>query len=147
MREIRVVAAQFEHRDRDPDYNLSRIRELTRRAVDQGAEIVSFHECCISAYTWVQPLSKQELLEVAEPVPDGPSVRRLIEIAREHRVVVMAGLFERDSEQRIYNCYVTVSPDGYITKFRKLHTFVSPHLTPGDRYEVIDLLGCRIGFL
>lgn len=147
MREIRVATAQFEHRDRDPVYNLSRIRELTRRGVEQGAEIVSFHECCISGYTWVQPLSKSELLEVAESVPDGPGTRSLIEIAREFRVVVMAGLFERDAEQRIYNCYVTVSPDGFITKYRKLHTFVSPHLTPGDRYEVIDLLGCKIGFL
>jgi predicted amidohydrolase len=147
MRDIRVAAAQFEHRDRDPLYNLSRIRDLTRIAVEQGAEIVSFHECCISAYTWVQPLSKSQLLEVAEPVPDGPSVRRLIEIAREFRTVVMAGLFERDAENRIYNCYVTVGPEGFITKYRKLHTFVSPHLTPGDRYEVIDLLGCKIGFL
>lgn len=147
MRDIRVAAAQFEHRDRDPGYNLSRIRELTGRAVEQGAEIVSFHECCISSYTWVQPLSHAELLQVAEPVPDGASVQKLIEIAREFKVVVMAGLFERDSEQRIYNCYVTVSPDGFVTKYRKLHTFVSPHLTPGDRYEVIDLLGCKIGFL
>ena len=146
MREIRVAAAQFEHRDRDPNYNLGRVRELTRRAVELGAEIVSFHECCISAYTWVQPLSKAELLRVAEPVPDGPSVQRLMGIAREFRTVVMAGLFEREGD-RIFNCYVTVSPDGFMTKFRKIHTVVSPHLTPGDRYEVIDLLGCKIGFL
>lgn len=147
MRDIRVAAAQFEHHDRDPAHNLGRIRELTRRAVELGAEIVSFHECCISAYTWVQRLSKPELLAVAERVPDGPSVGKLIDIAREFRVVVMAGLFEKDHEDKIYNCYVTVGPDGFITKFRKLHTFISPHLTPGDRYEVIDLLGCKIGFL
>ena len=48
---------------------------------------------------------------------------------------------------RIYNCYVTVSPEGFVTKYRKLHTFVSPHLTPGSDYQVIDLLGCKIGFL
>ena len=147
MREIRVATAQFEHRNRDSAYNLARIRELTRKGVEQGAEIVSFHECCISGYSWVQPLSKSELLDAAELVPDGPSIRSLIEIAREFRVIVMAGLFERDAQERIYNCYVTVSPDGFITKYRKLHTFVSPHLTPGDRYEVIDLLGCKIGFL
>ncbi len=127
MRDIRVGVAQFEHRDRDPRANLAKIRELTHRAVEQGADIVSFHECCISAYTFVQPLSHAELLAVAEPVPDGPSVRQLIEIAKEFRVVVMAGLFERDARQRIYNCYVTVSPDGFLTKFRKLHTFVSSH--------------------
>ncbi len=147
MRDIRVATAQFENRDNDPEYNLSRVRELTRKAVDQGAEIVSFHEGCIPGYTWIQPLSLEELREVAEPVPDGPSVKRLIEIAREFSTVVMAGLFEKDDQGRVYNCYVTVSPDGYLTNYRKLHAFVNPHLSPGDGYNVIDLLGCRIGFL
>jgi predicted amidohydrolase len=147
MREIRVAATQFEHHDGDKQYNLERIRELTRRAVEQGAEIVSFHECSISAYTWVQPLTNAQLLNVAEFVPDGESVKHLIAIAREYGTVVMAGLFERDTDNRIYNCYVTVGPDGYITKFRKIHTFISPHLTPGSEYRVIDLSGCKIGFL
>lgn len=147
MREIRVAAAQFENRDNDKEYNLSRIEALARTAVERGAEIVSFHECCIPAYSWVQPLSKQQMLEVAELVPDGPSVRRLCEIARELKTVIMAGLFERDADQNVYNCYVTVGPDGFITKFRKLHPFVNPHLSPGDGFQVIDLLGCRVGFL
>ena len=147
MREIRVATAQFENRDNDKTYNLSRIRELTRQAVDEGAEIVSFHEVCVPAYSWIQPLEKEAILRIAEPVPDGPSVRELIRIAAEFKTVVMAGLLERDDEGRIYNCYATVSPDGFLTRFRKLHTFVSPHLSPGDSYNVIDLLGCKVGFL
>jgi predicted amidohydrolase len=146
MRDIRIAAAQFEHRDGDKTYNLSRIRDLTRRAVEQGAEIVSFHECSISAYTYLQHLSREQLAAVAEPVPDGPSIKALIGIAREFRSVVMAGLVEIDGG-RLHNCYATVGPDGYITKFRKLHTFISPYLTPGDAYNVIDLLGVKVGFL
>ena len=46
MRDIRIAAAQFEHRNNDKAYNLSRIDALTHHAVNQGAEIVSFHECC-----------------------------------------------------------------------------------------------------
>ena len=147
MRDIRIATAQFENRDNDLEYNFSRIRELTRRAVEQGAEIVSFHEGCIPGYTWIQPLTLEQLRDVAEPVPDGPSTRRLIEIAREFSTVVMAGLFEKDSEGRVYNCYVTVGPDGFITKYRKLHAFVNQHLSSGDSYKVIDLLGCKVGFL
>ena len=74
MRDIRVGAAQFEHRNGDKAYNLSRIRDLTRRAVEEGAEIVSFHECSISGYTFLQHLGRDELANLAEPVPDGPSV-------------------------------------------------------------------------
>jgi len=139
--------AQFEHRNRDKAYNLFRIEELTSRAKEQGAEIVSFHECSISGYTFLQRLSRDQLAEVAEPVPDGPSVAALQMIARKHRVVVMAGLVESDSAGRFYNCYAIVGPEGFITKFRKLHTFISPYLTPGDTYNVIDLLGIKAGFL
>ena len=146
MRDIRIGAAQFEARDGDKAYNLSRVYELTRRAAQLGAEIVSFHEMCIPAYTWLQPLGREELSAVAEPVPDGPSVAELIRIAREFDVVVMAGLLEIE-DGRFYNCYVTVGPDGYITKFRKLHPFINENIMPGEGYRVIDLRGCRIGFL
>jgi len=71
----------------------------------------------------------------------------LIEIAKEFDTVVMAGLLELDSDQNVFNTYVTVSRDGFITKFRKLHPFVNPHLSAGQEYNVIDLLGCKVGFL
>ncbi len=146
MRDIRVASAQFEHRNDDKAYNLSRVRALTRRAVDQGAEIACFHECCLSGYTFLQHLDRDRLAAVAEPVPDGPSTRGLIAIAREFGAVVMAGLVERDGP-RLHNGYVVAGPDGFITKFRKLHTFISPLLSPGDGYNVIDLLGVKVGFL
>jgi predicted amidohydrolase len=147
MRDIRIAAAQFENRDHDKEYNLERVRTLTRRAVEQDAEIVSFHEGCIPGYTWIQPLEKEELLGVAEPVPDGPSVQQLMRIAAEFDVIVMAGLFEKDEQDRIYNCYVTVGPAGFITRFRKLHPFVNQHLSPGSEFNVVEMLGCKFGFL
>ena len=80
-------------------------------------------------------------------MPDGPSVRDLIAIAREFRVVVMAGLIESDAAGKFSKCYVTVGPDGFITKYHKLHPFISPYITPGSSYNVIDLLGVKVGFL
>lgn len=147
MREIRIATAQFENHKNDKTYNLSRIRELTRKATDQGAEICCFHEGCIPAYSWIQPLTKQQMLDIAEHVPDGQSVKELINIAKEFSTVVMAGLVEKDEHDRIFNTYVTVSHDGFITKFRKLHAFINPHLNLGNSYHVIDILGCKIGFL
>ncbi len=147
MRDIRVATAQFEHRSDDKPYNLSRIHALTRRAAEQGAEIVSFHECSICGYTFLQRLDRQGLARIAEPVPDGPSVRGLTAIARECKVVIMAGLIESDEKGRFLNCYVTVGPDGFIARHHKLHPFISPFLTPGESYCVIDLQGVKVGFL
>lgn len=147
MRDIRIAAAQFEHRDGDKLYNLGRIRELTRRAVAQGAEIVCFHECSITAYTFLQTLSRDELDAVAEPVPDGPSVVALHDIARETGAVVMAGLIEREPDGRLFKSYVAVGPEGFLTKYHKLHPFISPHLTPGRGYNVVEIRGVKVGFL
>jgi predicted amidohydrolase len=146
MRDIRIAAAQFEHGDGDKGYNLSRIRDLARTAVDAGAEVVSFHECSISAYTFVQTFSKSQLLDLAEPVPDGPSVRELMRISREVKAPLLAGLFERDGE-KIYNTYVCVDGGELVAEFRKLHAFINPHVSSGDEFAVFDLLGCKFGIL
>jgi (R)-amidase len=147
MRDIRIATAQFEHRDGDKAYNLGRIRELSRRAAGLGAEVVCFHECSVTAYTFLQTLSRDELETLAEPVPDGPSTLELVDIARESGVVVMAGLIEREPDGRLYKCYVTAGPGGFLTKFHKLHPFINPHLVPGHGYHVIDLGGVKVGFL
>ncbi|REJ95446.1 MAG: nitrilase [Planctomycetota bacterium] len=145
-RGLRVAACQFENRDADKTYNLERIRELTRDAVAAGAQVVSFHECCIPAYSFVQPLSREELSDLAEPVPDGPSTRALSEISREFGAPILAGLIERDGD-RLFNAHLCVDGDGLIARHRKLHAFVSPHLTSGDSYTVFDLLGWKCGIL
>jgi predicted amidohydrolase len=147
MRDIRFGAAQFEHRDSDKAYNLGRIRALTKIAADKGADVVCFHECSITAYTYLQTLDRAGLSAVAEPVPDGPSTEALIDIAREVGIVVMAGLIEAGSNGRLLKCYVTVGPEGFIAKFHKLHPFINPNISPGERYLVIDLLGVKVGFL
>ena len=116
MREVSIAAAQFEHRDGDKAYNLGRIAELTRSAAAQGAEFVSFHECCISGYSFLQDLDRPALSALAEPVPAGPSTATLLEIARESDVVLMAGLLEKEpqegDEEKYYNTYCVVSPSG-----------------------------------
>jgi len=146
MRDVRIAVAQFEARDGDKDYNFSRIEALARRAVSEGAEIVSFHECCIPAYTFLQELSREQIEELAEPVPDGPSTRRLAALAGELGVGLLAGLVEREGP-KLLNTYVAVAPEGFVTKFRKLHAFVSPHLNWGNELAVFELCGIRCAIL
>jgi predicted amidohydrolase len=146
VRDIRVGAAQFEHRDGDKAYNLGRMGELAARAARQGAEIVSFHECSITGYTFLRRLDRAALALLAEPVPGGPSTAVLIDVARRAGVVIMAGLIEVEND-RFYKTYVTVGPEGFITRFRKLHPFINPNILPGDAHQVAELRGLRAGFL
>src|SRR5712691_1623783 len=38
-------------------------------------------------------------------------------------------------------------PEGYLTRFRKLHPFITPHQSPGEGHHVADLRGLCAGFL
>jgi predicted amidohydrolase len=147
MENIKIATAQFENRSGDKVYNLSAIRQLAAKAKEQGAQVVAFHECSITGYTFARHLSREQLLEVAEFIPAGESVEQLIAIARELDIVVLAGLFEKDEADKLYKAYVCVDKNGLVAKYRKLHPFINPHLTPGDRYVVFELFGWKCGIL
>jgi predicted amidohydrolase len=146
MKEINIATAQFQTRNGDKKYNLSRIEELTKEAAGKGARIVSFHEMSITSYSFTNKLSRAEIFELAEEVPSGESVNQMIRIARKYKVALLAGLVEKEDD-RVYNTYVCVTGDGMVAKFRKLHPFISQHLSAGDQYVVFDLFDCKCGIL
>lgn len=147
MENLKVATAQFENKSNDKAYNLQVIADLSQQAAQAGAQVISFHECSITGYTFARSLSKNQLLQVAELIPEGPSVQALTQIARSNNIVVLAGLFEKDQDNKIYKAYVCVDKNGLVAKYRKLHPFINPHITPGDSYCVFDLLGWKCGIL
>ncbi len=147
MEKLIIATAQFEHRSDDKTYNLNTIEHLTAEAARKGAKVIAFHECSITGYTFARKLSKEQMLDLAEPIPDGPSIIRLTSIAKKHNMVVLAGLFEKDNHGQLYKAYVCVDSNGLIAKYRKLHPFINPHLTPGNEYCIFDLFGWKCGIL
>ena len=147
MDKLKISSAQFENKSGDKAYNLSVIEKLAGRAATEGSKVIAFHECSITGYTFARHLSKDQMLEVAELIPDGPSILKLAEIAKKHNITILAGLFEKDKEDRIFKAYVCVDKNGLIAKHRKLHPFINAHLNPGDSYTVFDLHGWKCGIL
>jgi predicted amidohydrolase len=147
MQNLKIATAQFENRSGDKDYNLGIIRQLAAKAAAQGANVIAFHECSITGYTFAMPFSKQQMLDVAEFIPNGPSIGKLTEIAAELNIVILAGLFEKDTDDNIYKAQVCVDKNGLVAKYRKLHPFINPHLTPGDQYVIFDLFGWKCSIL
>jgi predicted amidohydrolase len=87
------------------------------------------------------------MLELAEFIPEGDSVRELTAIARRNNIIVLAGLFEKDAGNNLFKAYVCVDKNGLIAKFRKLHPFINPNLTPGSSYCIFDIKGWKCGIL
>ena len=147
MNNIKIATAQFENRSGDKAYNLSVIEKLAGQAAQAGAQAIAFHECSITGYTFARNLSKEQLLDLAEFVPDGESIQKLRDIAEKHNIAVLAGLFEKDESDKLYKAYVCVDKNGLVAKYHKLHPFINPHLTPGSGYCVFELNGWKCGIL
>jgi predicted amidohydrolase len=146
MKTLKIAVAQFQPKDGDKDYNLSVIDKLTAKAKEGGAEVISFHEMSITAYTFFKDLSREEVKSYAEKVP-GKSTQRLIEIAAKRDITILAGLVEVDDEDKLYNTYICVDKNGLKAKYRKIHPFISKYLSPGTEYVVFDIKGWKCGIL
>jgi predicted amidohydrolase len=147
MQNLKIATAQFEHRSADKEYNLAVMEQLAAKAAGQGARVITFHECSITGYSFARHLSKAQTLEIAEIIPDGLSIQKLTDIAHELDIVILAGLFEKDGDDNLYKAYVCVDKNGLVAKYRKLHPFINPYLTPGDEYVIFDLFGWKCSIL
>ncbi len=147
MEKIKISTAQFENRSGDKAYNLSVIDKLSQKASEEGSDVIAFHECSITGYTFARNLSREQMLALAEYIPSGESILRLKEIAQKWNIVVLAGLFEKDDQDNLFKAYVCVDKHGLVAKFRKLHPFINPYLTPGNAYCVFEIHGWKCGIL
>lgn len=147
MDKLKISTAQFENKSGDKDYNLSVIEKLSKKASEEGSDVIAFHECSITGYTFARQLTKEQMLEVAEFIPDGKSILKLKEIATKFDITILAGLFEKDENDNLFKAYVCVDKNGLIAKYRKLHPFINPYLTPGKEYCIFEIKGWKCGIL
>lgn len=147
MNDLRIATAQFENKSGDKEYNLGVIEDITRQAAKEGAQVVAFHECSVTGYSFARNLTREQMTELAEFVPDGPSTKRLQAIASENNVTILAGLFEKDNNNELRKPYIAVDKRGVIAKHHKLHPFINPNLIPGASYTVFELNGWKCGIL
>jgi len=138
MRDVRVAAIQMESAAGDKEANFSKIVRFAEQAASRGAMVVVCPECCLTGYWFLRKLTVPQLEALAEPVPDGPSCRRLLALALRLGITVGAGLVESAGKGVLYNTYVVAMPDGRIVRHRKLHAFEHPAVRSGGEYTVFD---------
>jgi len=123
--------------------NLDRIAAKLDEA---EADLLVLPELCVSGYQFA---SQEEVQRLAEPVPDGPTTKRLLDLAKKKRLVIVAGLPERAGSV-CYNSAIAVGPQGFIGCYRKTHLFFEETLffTPGDSgFHVWDIGQAKIGVM
>lgn len=146
--ELRVASVQFQHRANHKQHNLTIMAEFVEQAAKQSVHVITFPEMCISGYWHVRHLGRDAINELAEPVPNGDSTQQLLSWATTHNMIIGAGLIERSDEGQLFNTYVVALPDGRVERHRKLHTFISEHMSSGHTHTVFDTpFGWKLGVL
>jgi N-carbamoylputrescine amidase len=138
----------------DPDANLKKTLALADRAAQRGAQIICTQELFRSQYFCQSEDHKN--FKLAEPIP-GPSTDAFCKLARKHKVVVIASLFEKRAAGVYHNTAAIIDADGSLLGiYRKMHIPDDPlyyekfYFTPGDlgfkawptRYGKIGVLIC-----
>jgi predicted amidohydrolase len=148
MGTLRCGTVQFCHRADDKAYNLAVVTSFAREAALRGIRMLAFPEMCITGYWHVRNLDRRGIEDLAEGVPNGPSVRAVSDLSIHHEMAIGAGLLESADDGSIYNSYVVCLPDGTVHCHRKLHAFESDHIASGDRFTVFDTpWGVKAGIL
>jgi predicted amidohydrolase len=138
METYKTATVQFQHTPGNKEVNLEIIAAYVDEAGKDGVKLIVFPEMCITGYWHVRKLSREEIQVLSEPVPDGPSTRKLVDLATKYKMTIGAGLIELAENGLLYNTYVVALSDGSVHKHRKLHTFISAHMESGDSYTVFD---------
>lgn len=137
-----------------PAENLRKTLAQVERCAKAGAQIISTQELFRSQYFCQS--EDHANFKLAESIP-GPSTDAFCKLARKHKVVIIASLFEKRASGLYHNTAAIIDADGSMLGiYRKMHIPDDPlfyekfYFTPGDlgfkawqtRYAKIGVLIC-----
>ncbi len=137
-----------------PAENRKKTLALAEKAAKQGAQIICTQELFCSQYFCQS--ENHDHFKLAESIP-GPSTEAFQKLAKKHKVVIVASLFEKRASGLYHNTAVIIDADGSLLGiYRKMHIPDDPlfyekfYFTPGDtgfrawetKYGKIGVLVC-----
>ena len=131
---MKVGVLQFYPRWGNKDYNHKTIRDYLFSIKDA---LIVLPELANTGYLF---LTKEEVKELAENIPDGEFTNLLSDISQKNNLIIVSGILEVENGE-FFNSAVVVGPSGYVGKYRKINLFYKEKFIfkPGDKLEVFDL--------
>ena len=107
--------------------NLDNQMKLVEEAAKQGVQMLCFQEIFTTPYFCAEQQTRW--YEAVEKVPDGPTVKLMQDVAKQHGMVLVVPIYEEEQTGIYYNTAAVIDADGkYLGKYRKTHI---PHVAPG----------------
>jgi beta-ureidopropionase len=135
----------------DKDTMTKNAIRAVQQAATEGAKVVCLQELFNGPYFC--QVQEPEWYDWAEPVPDGPTIRQFMDVARENGTVLIVPIYEVEHPGVFYNTAAVIDADGsYLGKHRKNHIpqvsgfWEKFYFRPGNLgYPVFDTAVGRIG--
>ena len=135
----------------DKETMIQKHERYAREAAAQGAQIMCFQELFAGPYFCQEQDGKW--YTQAEPIPNGPTVKRMQELAKETGMVLILPTYEEQDAGVYYNTAAVVDADGtYLGKYRKTHIpqlsgfWEKFYFRPGNLgYPVFDTAVGKVG--
>ena len=107
--------------------NLDKTMGFIEQAGKAGVQILCMQEIFTAPYFCAE--QNPRWYDSAERIPDGPTVKLMQEVAKQHSMVLVVPIYELDITGVYYNSAAVIDADGsYLGKYRKHHI---PHCLPG----------------
>ncbi|MDW7670620.1 MAG: nitrilase-related carbon-nitrogen hydrolase [Bacillota bacterium] len=108
--------------------------KLIEEAAAKDVKILCFQEIFNGPYFCAEQETKW--YGMAEPVPDGPTVKLMQEQAKKHNMVLLVPVYEEAITGVYFNTTAVIDADGtYLGKYRKTHI---PHVGTKDGYGFFE---------
>jgi N-carbamoylputrescine amidase len=110
----------------DKESMIQKHEERAHEAAKQGAQVILFQELFYGPYFC--QVQDAQYYSYTELIPDGPTTKRMQDLAKQTGMVVIAPMYEEDAQASgiYYNTAAVIDADGtYLGKYRKTHI---PHV-------------------
>ncbi len=97
------------------------------QAAEAGSQITCLQEIFYGPYFCAE--QQIRWYDFTEKIPDGPTIKRMQDLARKHHMAIIVPIYEIENEGVFYNTAAVIDNTGaYLGKYRKMHI---PHVAPG----------------
>lgn len=115
MKDLRLAAVCMQSDFGRINKNIRRMERFAQEAAAEGVSMICFPELSVTGYT-----IKENPQLYAEPIP-GPISKHIAKIAKENKLVIMAGMLEKGSGGKPHISQIVAGPYGIIGMYQKTH--------------------------
>jgi beta-ureidopropionase len=137
----------------DKESMIQKHEQAAHEAAGQGAQVMLFQELFYGPYFC--QVQEPEYYSYTELIPDGPTTKRMQDLAKQTGMVLVVPMYEEDAQASgvYYNTAAVIDADGtYLGKYRKTHIpqvkgfWEKFYFRPGNLgYPIFDTAVGRIG--